>query len=179
MVTIAHQDDIYEEHYLENILEKYTGKELMLLTEQYYYKNNHVVKNTNGPIKKFLKLPLRIRFVGNIRWIRKLTLAFGNTVNCPSVTYNVSLLKQPIFTSELKFSLDWDTFLKIYSMKGKIAYIGKPSIFYRIHDQATSKTFIVNNNRYTEDVIMFRKFWPNWIVKIIMKFYVKCYDVYD
>ena len=32
--------------------------------------------------------------------------------------------------------------------------------------------------RIKEDNIMFRKFWPNVIVKLIMKFYVKCYDVY-
>ena len=178
LVTVAHQDDIYHEKYLENILSKYTGKELMLFTEQFYYKNEKVVKGKNTTIKKFLKLPLRIKFLANIRWIRKLTLSFGNTINCPSVTYNVKLLGEPIFTSDLKYSLDWDTFLKIYSKKGRIAYISKPSIYYRIHDEATSKAWIDNNKRYDEDVIMFRKRWPNFIVKIIMKFYVKCYDVY-
>ena len=178
LVTVAHQDDIYHEKYLENILSKYTGKELMLFTEQFYYKNDKVVKGRNSFIKKFLKLPLRIQFLANIRFIRKLTLSFGNTINCPSVTYNVKLLGKPVFTSDLKYSLDWDTFLKIYSMKGRIAYISKPSIYYRIHDEATSKTWINDNKRYDEDVIMFRKRWPKFMVKIIMKFYIKCYDVY-
>ena len=178
LVTVAHQDDIYHEDYLKNILSGYTGKELMLFTEQFYYKNGVAVKDKNTSIKKFLKLPLRTTF-RNIRFIRKLTLAFGNTINCPSVTYNVKLLGTPVFTSDLKFGLDWDTFLKIYSKKGRIYYTSKPSIYYRVHDGATSKAFIVNNKRYTEDVIMFRKFWPNFIVKIIMKFYVKCYDVYE
>lgn len=178
LVTVAHQDDVYHEKYLENILNGYTGRELMLFTEQFYYKNGKVVKDKNTSIKKFLKLPLRT-FLRNIRFTRKFTLAFGNTINCPAVTYNVKLLDTPIFTSNLKFGLDWDTFLKIYSKKGRIYYTSKPSIYYRVHDEATSKSFIVNNKRYDEDVIMFRKFWPNWIVKIIMKFYVKCYDVYD
>lgn len=178
LVTVAHQDDIYDKRYLENIISKYTGDELMLFTEQYYYKNNQIVKDKNTVIKKILKLPLRFP-LRNIRWIRKLTLSFGNTVNCPSVTYNVKLLEKPIFTSDLKFGLDWDTFFKIYSKKGKIAYVSVPSIYFRIHDGATSKSFIVNQKRYDEDIIMFRKFWPNWIVKLIMKFYVKCYDVYE
>jgi putative flippase GtrA len=178
LVTVAHQDDIYHEDYLKNVLNGYTGKELMLFTEQFYYKNGEAVKDKNTSIKRFLKLPLRTPF-RNIRWIRKLTLAFGNTINCPSVTYNVKLLGTPIFTSDLKFGLDWDTFRKIYSKKGKIYYTSKRSIYYRVHDEATSKAFIVNNKRYEEDVIMFRKFWPNWIVKIIMKYYVKCYDVYN
>ena len=178
LVTVAHQDDIYDEHYLERILEKYSGKELMIFTEQYYLKDGEVCKDKNVRIKKFLKLPLRIRLFSNIRWIRKLTLAFGNTVTCPSVTYHATLLGQPIFTSDLKFGLDWDTYLKIYSMKGKIAYVSKPSIYFRIHDGATSKQFVDNEGRYKEDIIMFRKFWPNWITKILMKFYVKCYEVY-
>lgn len=178
LVTVAHQDDIYDRKYLERIISNYTGDELMLFTEQYYYKNNQIVNDKNTVIKKILKLPLRLR-LRNIRWIRKLTLSFGNTVNCPSVTYNVKLLGKPLFTSDLKFGLDWDTFFKIYSQKGKISYISTPSIYFRVHDGATSKSFIVNQKRYDEDVIMFRKFWPNWIVKIIMKFYVKCYDVYE
>lgn len=177
LVTVAHQDDIYHEKYLERIISNYTGKELMLFTEQYYFKNNEVAKDKNTSIKKLLKFPLRTP-LRNIRFVRKLTLAFGNTVNCPSVTYNTKLLGKPLFTSDLKFGLDWDTYLKIYSKKGRISYISKPSIYFRVHDGATSKSFIVNNKRYDEDVIMFRKFWPNWIVKIIMKFYVKCYDVY-
>lgn len=178
LVTVAHQDDIYHEKYLENIISRYTGKELMLFTEQYYYKNNKVFNDKNISIKKLLKLPLRIKWMSNIRFIRKLTLSFGSTVNCPSVTYNVKLLGEPIFTSDLKFSLDWDTYLKIYSRKGKIAFIAKPLIYYRIHDEATSKTCIDNNKRYEEDTIMFKKRWPSFIAKLLMKFYVKCYDIY-
>ena len=179
LVTVAHQDDKYAKKYTENIVTNYTGKELILFTENHYYKNNKVIKNKNQTIKRLLKIPMRIKFIRNVRWIRKLTLAFGNTINCPSVTYNKKLLGVPIFTSDLKFGLDWDTFLKIYKMKGKVVYIPKPLIYYRVHDEATSKEFIVNNKRYEEDVIMFKKFWPTWITKLIMKIYVKAYDVYN
>lgn len=179
LVTVAHQDDIYNEKYLENIISNYTGKELMIFTEQYYYKNNKVIKDKNTFIKKILKIPLRFKILSNFIFLRKLTLAFGNTINCPSVTYNIKLLKLPIFTSNLKFSLDWDTFLKIYSKKGKISYIPKPLINFRIHEEATSNSFIKDKKRYDEDVIMFKKFWPSFIVKIIMKFYIKCYKVYE
>lgn len=178
LVTIAHQDDIYQKEYLENIIKKYTGKELILFTEQLYCINGKPIKDKNIIIKKLLKLPLKTHLC-NIRFIRKLTLAFGNTINCPSVTYNLKLLPKPIFTSNLDYCLDWDTFLKIYSYKGKIGYISIPLIHFRIHDDATSKTYINNNKRYKEDVTMFNKLWPKWITAIIMKFYVKCYDVYN
>ncbi len=179
LVTVVHQDDVYDKYYLENILNNYTGKELMLLTENYFLKNNQQIIDKNLRIKKLLKYPLRVPGFANIRWIRKLTLAFGNTIQCPSVTYNKTKIGEPIFTSDLKFALDWDTFYKIYSQKGKVKYIPNKLISFRIHEEATTASWIKNSTRQIEDTIMFQKFWPNWIVKIIMKFYVKCYEVYE
>ena len=178
LVTVVHQDDVYDEHYLENILNNYTGKELMITTDNYYYINNKSVDNKNLKLKRILKFPLRIPFIGNIRFIRKMTLSLGNTIQCPSATYNKKLIGEPIFSSDLKFGLDWDTFLKIYKMKGKIRYIPLKLMSFRISNASTTKSCMENDLRIKEDNIMFRKFWPNVIVKLIMKFYVKCYDVY-
>ena len=79
----------------------------------------------------------------------------------------------------MKFGLDWDTFLKIYRMKGKIRYIPLKLMSFRISDEATTKSCMNNDLRVKEDTIMFSKFWPKKMVKLIMKFYVKCYEVYD
>ena len=179
LVTVAHQDDIYDKDYSKYILENYTGKELLLTTDNYYYINNKSVDNKNLKLKRILKLPLKIPVLKNVRWIRKMTLSLGNTVQCPSATYNTKLIKGDIFTSDLKFGLDWDTFLKIYKMKGKIKYIPKKLMSFRISDESTTKKSMENDLRYKEDNIMFNKFWPKFITKLIMKFYVKAYDVYD
>ena len=108
-----------------------------------------------------------------------MSLAFGNTINCPSVTYNKRLLGAPLFTSDLKFGLDWDTFLKIARQKGISLYIPRRLVKYRIHTGATTKKFIVDNKRQEEDRAMFNKIWPNWVTNLIMKLYVKSYDTYD
>lgn len=179
LVTVAHQDDVYESTYLENILTNYTGKELMLSTDNYFLKNNQKIIEKNLKIKKLLKTPLRIPGFANIRWIRNLTLAFGNTIQCPTVTYNKLKIGEPIFTTDLKFALDWDTFYKIYNRKGKVKYIPIKLLSFRIHEEATTALWIKNSTREIEDTIMFSKFWPKWIVKIIMKYYVKCYEVYE
>lgn len=179
LVTVVHQDDIYDKDYLENILINYTGEELMLTTDNFYYINGKSVDNKNLKLKRILKFPLRIPFIGNIRWVRVMTLSLGNTIQCPSTTYNKKLIKGNIFTSDLKFGLDWDTFLKIYRMKGKIRYIPLKLMSFRISDEATTKSCMNNDLRVKEDTIMFSKFWPKKMVKLIMKFYVKCYEVYD
>ncbi|MBR1414180.1 MAG: GtrA family protein [Bacilli bacterium] len=179
LVTVAHQDDIYNEYYVENILSNYTGKEIMLSTNNYYLVKNKNLYNKNLKLKGILKIPLTIPGISNIRWIRKMTLSLGNTIQCPSVTYNKNIIGDDIFTSNLKFGLDWDTFFKLYKMKGKIRYIPRKLLSFRISNESTTKQCMDNSLRIKEDNIMFKKFWPSWLVKIIMKYYVKCYDVYN
>jgi hypothetical protein len=89
------------------------------------------------------------------------------------------VLGTSFFSSELKFNIDWDTFLKLADTDGAMAYVDKPLTFYRVHDGATSKEFIVNHTRELDDRAMFEKFWPKWMVSIIMLFYKKAYDTYN
>ncbi len=178
LVTIAHQDDIYEPNYSKEILKNYSADTLMYNTNYNPYHNGKVTPDKNSKIKEILKVFTKNKTLSKLKFFKVASLAFGNTINCPSVAYNKKLLGDKIFTSDLKFALDWDTFLKIAKMKGRSLYIPKKLINYRIHDGATTKQFIVDNKRKSEDIIMFNKFWPKWITNIIMKFYVKSYDVY-
>ena len=54
-------------------------------------------------------------------------------------------------------------------MKGRVGYIDKRLICYRIHSNATTVKFINNDKRTEEDIIMFRKMWPKVFIPIIMK----------
>ncbi len=179
LVTITHQDDIYDKEYTKEILANYDSNILMYNTNYNPYKNGKVSTDKNSKIKEMLKIFVRNKRLSRIKFFKVLSLSFGNSINCPSVTYNKKLLGKSIFTSNLKFGLDWDTFLKIAKMKGGMLYIPKKLINYRIHDEATTKEFIVNNKREQEDIEMFEKIWPKFIVKIIMKFYKKSYDTYN
>ena len=67
---------------------------------------------------------------------------------------------------------------KFAKLNGRIGYIDKELLFYRIHEDATTVKFIKSNDRYLEDVTMFEKIWPKFIVKIIMKFYIKASNTY-
>ncbi|MBQ3274842.1 glycosyltransferase [Candidatus Saccharibacteria bacterium] len=178
LVTIAHQDDIYEPEYLQSILNNYDKQILLYNTDYIPYKNGVDAQDSNSKIKRVLKVFTKSKFFAQFRFFKVMSLAFGNTINCPSVTYNKLLLGDSVFTSELKFGLDWDTFLKIARQKGISLYIPRKLVKYRIHDDATTKKFILNNQRQKEDLIMFNKIWPSWIAKLIMKVYVKSYDTY-
>ena len=179
LVTIAHQDDIYEPDYASCILSNYDKNILMYNTDYTPYKDGSDSVDSNSIIKRVLKLFTRFKFFARFRFFKVMSLAFGNSINCPSVTYNKKMLGKTIFTSDLKFGLDWDTFLKIARKKGISLYIPRKLVKYRIHDGATTKKFIMDNKRQEEDLAMFCKIWPKWIAKLIMKVYIKSYDTYD
>ena len=182
-VTVAHQDDVYDKDYvkyLANSIEKAEGKFVMYLTDYMPIKHGKIGKrDINCKIRRFLRTPLKIKGLSKMRFFKKAVLSLGNSICCPTVTYNKALLGPSVFTSEMKFNIDWDTFLKLSKVKGRFLYVDKPLTFYRVYDGATSKEFIENNGRVAEDMEMFNKFWPEFITKIIMIFYKKAYKTYD
>lgn len=181
-VTIAHQDDVYNQEYVENMLrksEKYNGDFLMFYTGYRPIKGDQITSDINCKLRAVLRKPMQVPLFARTRFMKRASLSLGNSICCPAVTYNKAKLGKNVFTSELKFNIDWDTFLKLADMNGRFLYVPKSLTYYRVHDGATSKEFIENNNRITEDTIMFNKFWPGWVTKIIMKFYKKAYDTYS
>lgn len=181
-VTIAHQDDVYDSYYSAEVKKNCSENKdvTMFLSDYLPLKNgNKTQRDINSKLRRFLRSPLKNKALAKRKSIRKITLAFGNSICCPSVTYNKGLLGDSIFTSSFKFCIDWDTFLKLAKIPGAFVYVDKPLILYRVHDDATSKAFIENNGRIIEDTEMFRQFWPEFIVKILMRFYRKAYDTYS
>jgi glycosyltransferase involved in cell wall biosynthesis len=181
-ITIAHQDDVYNPYYVEEMQKKTQENEdnIIFLTDYFPLKNGEKRnRDINSKIRRVLRIPLKNRFLSKKKWVRKMTLAFGNSICCPSVTYHKGDLGEDVFTSEYKFNIDWDTFYKLSLKEGSFAYVDKPLVWYRIHDEATSKAFIDSQLRIEEDTDMFRQFWPEWIVKLLMIFYRKAYDTYN
>lgn len=180
-VTVAHQDDCYNEHYVECFLQAVSGKEgaSLFITDYLPIKLGKISSDPNCHIRKFLKIPLRSRWLASYAWVRKLTLAFGNSICCPTAAYHLPVTGRPVFTSELKYNIDWDTFLKYARRKAPFIYVSKPLAYYRIHQESTSAEFIENQNRIKDDIYMFNQFWPKWITRLIMVFYKKAYKTYE
>ena len=171
-VTVAHQDDIYKKDYLEEIIKKIGNKEdmVMAFTDYTEIKNGKEIPlNTNLKIKELMMFPLR--FFKKSRWVKRRVLSLGNPICCPSVTVNTKILGKKPYKTELKCSLDWDTWVELANYKGRFIYINKKLMSHRIHESSETTALIENNVRLEEDYIMFKKFWPDWIAKILMKQY--------
>lgn len=176
-VTVAHQDDIYKENYLENIindLEK--GNDFIIaFTDYRELKNGKEIPLTvNLKIKKVLLFPLRI--FKKSKFIRKRCLSLGSSICCPSVTINKRLTGESPYKTELKCDLDWDTWDKMSKYNEKFLYIPQELMLHRIHEKSETSNLIKNNTRLEEDLLMLKRYWPEPIAKFIMKFYKKAID---
>ena len=97
----------------------------------------------------------------------------GNAICCPAVTFVQAKMPKEVFTCDLKCNIDWYGWEKISNLKGAFCYKKKPIMGHRIYDESTTTKIIGDNIRTKEDLYMLKKFWPEFIAKIINKFYKK------
>lgn len=176
LVTIAHQDDIYDDTYAESVLKKYQKypKSLILFTDYYEIKNDQKeYSNINLKIKRILLFPLRISPLSGIRFMKRWVIRWGNAICCPAVTFVQKNVPKEKFSCDFKCNVDWYAWEKLSRLKGNFSYIPKKIMGHRIHEESTTTEIIKENIRTKEDFKMFQKFWPDWIAKKINKIYSK------
>lgn len=176
LVTIAHQDDIYDETYAEEVLKKYKKypKSLIIFTDYYEIKNNKKeYSNTNLKIKRILLFPLRISPLSKFKFIKRWVIRWGNAICCPAVTFVQKNVPKEKFSCNLKCNVDWYAWEKLSKQKGNFSYIPKKIMGHRIHEESTTTSIIKDNIRTEEDYEMFKKIWPKCIAKQINKIYSK------
>lgn len=182
LVTIAHQDDCYHKDYVKTLQEcwdKYPDT-TVFTTDCVVMKQDELQRpGLVMFIKHLLRLPLRMHRIADRTWVKKAALRFGNPIICPSCTYDKEHLDTPLFASSYKFALDWDTMWKLAERPGRFICVEKPLLCYRIHEGATTKACIQNQERAQDEMAMYRKIWPAPMAGILMFFYKRAYKAYD
>lgn len=177
LVTVAHQDDIYEKDYSNEIVKMFESNRnsTILFTDYYEIKNDSKVStNTNLKIKRILLSPLRVLKSSNMKFIKRFILRFGNSICCPAVTFvNSNIPFDNIFSCPFKCDIDWYAWEKLSKVEGKFCYSKKLLMGHRVHEDSTTTDIINNNIRTKEDFEMFCKFWPTGFAKLINNFYKK------
>ena len=180
LVTIAHQDDVYDQNYLEEILKALNKVRNPILAHTAYYEirdGKKVYANKLLRIKKLMLLPLIPTFTWNSIFLRRRSLSLGCAICCPSVTYVKERLPEEPFEVGCKADLDWQAWERYSRLKGAFCYIKKPIMGHRVHEESeTSNVIGEGQGRTSEDYEMYRKFWPKWIADILIKFYAKGQD---
>lgn len=182
LVTLAHQDDVYEPEFLEKTLKILSEADHPLISFCDYYelRDGEKVfadKNRNLRIKEVMLLPLRLKKMQKSRWCRRRILSLGNPVCCPSVTYVKENLPRRVFSAGFKADLDWQAWERLSRLPGSFCYLPECLMGHRIHGgSATTRVIGENRNRSREDLEMYRKFWPESIARFLNRFYAASQD---
>lgn len=176
LVTIAHQDDEYNALYVECMLKKLKEVQHPLIFFTGYgeirsgqYINDSPLIRTKRRMLWIYSSATRSAKV----FFKRLPLAFGNPICCPSVTYVKSALPNPIFNSLYKSNLDWDTWERLSKINGTFLYDDMIGVYHRVHGASETTACIADDTRNKEDFEMLKKFWPTFIAKILNRFYSK------
>lgn len=176
LVTIAHQDDIYDYEYSYEVVEKYKQNKnsIIIFPDYYEIKNDsNEYTNVNLKIKRILLFPLRFNTLNGRKFWKRRVLSLGCCICCPSVTFVRNKVNLPLFNYNFKCDIDWHAWETLSKKDGKFSFINKCLMGHRVHEESTTTEIINDNIRTKEDLEMFKRFWPNFIAKFINKFYVK------
>ena len=173
-VTLAHQDDVYEPTYTEEVLARvaHSKRPILIFSEYFEIRNGErVYKNKLLKIKRLMNFGFRIS--SKSRWLRRRVLSLGNSICCPAVTYSRAACEGFRFDGAFKFACDWDAWERLSRQKGAFLYIPQPLCGHRIHEESETTKQTEGEGRAREEYEMLRRFWPAWIARRLARSYAK------
>lgn len=174
LITIAHQDDIYEPTYTEEMLEYINkSKDPIIYFCGYgeFRKGEKVYNNQLLNVKKLMLTPLKVKAFWTSKFVRRRVLSFGCPICCPAVTFVREKVGENPFTNDYLSDIDWQQWEIQSRKKGSFVYNKKPLMCHRIHEESATTEIIGDSKRTKEDFDMFCKFWPKPLAKLISKIY--------
>lgn len=174
LVTIAHQDDIYDKDYSLEVIKAYNRhpNSSVIFTDYYEIRGSkNVYTNTNLKIKRILLFPAKIKNSLNSKFAKRSLIKFGDAISCPTVTFVTKNCPKTVFASKFQCNVDWHAWETLSKKKGAFTFVPKPLMGHRISEESTTSEIINNGIRTKEDYEILRRFWPKPIAKFLTKIY--------
>jgi len=180
LVTLAHQDDVYTDRYVESCVKAYEKNDDVTIIFTDYSEiigSGGVIRGNTLLlfVKRLLLFPYQIKSVIRSRFIKRGVLQMGSPICCPSVCLNKSRLPDFQFSHDYTVNMDWDAWLRIAEIPGAMIYIPERFCLHRIHSGSETSKGIYENRRREEDLRIFKKIWPKPIAYAISKVYAFSY----
>ena len=95
----------------------------------------------------------------------------GSPICCPSVTFASENLPPIIFKNGFRACEDWEAWEMISKFPGDFLYSTELLMGHRIHEGSETSAIIGDNKRSDEEYLMYCKFWPRWVARVLVKVY--------
>ena len=178
-ITIAHQDDVYTPDFSSEAVKRLEASKnpLIAFTDYGELRDGvYIDKNRLLKVKRLMLSPLKLKMFENSKFVRRRILSLGNPICCPSVTFVRDSMPEKIFNVKYRACEDWEAWEHLSKLSGGYVYLDRILMYHRIHEESETSNIIGDNVRTLEDYDMYCKFWPQWIAKILIKFYSKAQD---
>ena len=172
LVTLAHQDDVYLPEYTGTMLSAMNRAREPLLFSSGYGELREGETLTSSKllnIKKLLRTPMAL--FPYPRWSRRLSLAFGDPICCPSVTFVRDRALEHPFDDSFACDLDWAEWETLSRERGSFAFSPRTLVLHRIHPASETSRILADHRRSAEDYRLFCRFWPERIARRLTALY--------
>lgn len=178
LVTVAHQDDIYEQDFLIRVLETINKRHdddfLMTFTDYYEIRSEgNEWSNSLLNLKRLMNMPFKYDFANGSKFIKRRVLSLGNPICCPAVTLNVPKTGLDVFDTEMINSCDYKTWVDLANAEGRFIFIPEALMGHRIYSGSATTANITSSIRKKEDAEIFASLWPAPIASIVNHLYAK------
>jgi glycosyltransferase involved in cell wall biosynthesis len=178
-VTLAHQDDLFRDDYVERMRAAVAGVPDVLMAFSDFDEvdpQGPRPMHANLRVKRFLvRRAFAARAAIDRREDKRKLLAWGNPIGCPSVVLNRAALPDFSFDETLQSNLDWEAGLRLADARGSFVHVGQPLVTRRIHPASETTSLIADARRIAEDRAMFRELWPAPVAATIAAVYRASY----
>ena len=176
LLTIAHQDDLYNRNYTKEIIKKYKENKdaTIIFTDNYEINGDKKILKSKRLIRKrhFL-LPLKYKFFQNKKYFKIRSLRKEKFICTSSITFIKKNIKENLFPTNLIYDNDWKALIDLAKENTRFVYLDKKLVGYRLNDDKK------NTEKIKEDKEILKSLYPNWYYeKVIKKRFDKLED-YD
>ncbi len=178
-VTLAHQDDIYLPAYTAECLAAAGRHPDTLIAFPDYIELVDGQDRSGTLMLRIKKLMLfaAMPFSDNVKmsFRKKCVIAFGSPIPAPGVMYNLDRLSGFRFSPDFSINMDWDAWARMAKLDGRFVHVKKVLMKHRIHPASATSAGLKQNLRQAEDLLMFRRFWPSPVARVIAWLYAGSY----
>lgn len=161
LVTIAHQDDLYDRNYVKEILKCYSQNKdaSIIITDYYEIDNDRKIKRSHELFKKKILIsPLKYKWCQDKKYFKMRSLKYGQSFCTSSVTFIKDNINKEPFPTNLTYNNDWQGFINLANEDSKFVYINKKLVGYRIYKKGELK------EKEQEKLNIYKAMWPDKLI---------------
>ena len=166
LITIAHQDDLYDRNYTKEIINCYKNNNdaTIIFTDNYEIENEKKIRKSKKLFwKRYFLFPLKFSCFQNKKLFKLRCLKRDKFICTSSITFVKDNINGNIFPTNLKYDNDWQGLIDLAKKETKFVYLKQELVGYRIDNKKDNK------KKDEEDRKIQESLYPKWYYKRFIK----------